>query len=187
MYLIIKRFFDIIGALFLGILCCLPFIIIAILIKVDSSGSIFYRQERIGKNGKIFRIFKFRTMVSNADKMGSFSTAINDSRITKFGGFLRKTSLDELPQIINVIKGDMSFIGPRPDVPQQKELYSKQEFMERHKVRPGITGIAQCLNRHNATVEERKNSDIYYANNVSLKLDIKICFMTIKTLFKGSY
>lgn len=185
--ILIKRNLDLLSSILLLFLLFIPGVVIAILIKVDSSGSVFYRQQRIGRNGRLFSIYKFRTMVANAEKIGSFSTAVNDSRITKVGAFLRKTSLDELPQIINIIFGEMSFIGPRPDVPQQRDLYSKFEFAQRHQVLPGITGLAQCLNRHNATLQERKQSDIFYANNVSFALDVKILVLTIKTVLKGSY
>lgn len=183
----IKRVIDFFFSLVLLFLLLVPFLIISIIIKIDSKGVVFYRQQRVGKNGKLFQIYKFRTMVSDADKIGSFSTAENDSRITKFGVFLRKTSLDELPQLINIILGQMSFIGPRPDVPQQKSLYTESEFIKRHQVLPGITGLAQCTNRHNATLEERKQTDIYYVNNLSFSLDAKICLLTIKTILKGSY
>ncbi len=182
-----KRVIDLFFSLMLFLLLLVPFFVIAIVIKMDSQGVIFYRQQRIGKNGKLFNIYKFRTMVSDADKIGSFSTAKNDSRITKVGAFLRKTSLDELPQVFNILLGEMSFIGPRPDVLQQKNLYTESEFEQRHQVLPGITGLAQCVNRHNATLEERKQSDIYYANNISFLLDAKICFLTVKTVLKGSY
>ena len=114
---IFKRIIDFITAGILLIILAIPFLILAIIIKLDSEGNVFYRQTRIGKNGKPFKIFKFRTMVSNADQIGGYSTSKNDSRITKIGAFLRKTSLDELPQILNILLGDMSLIGPRPDVP----------------------------------------------------------------------
>ncbi len=184
---IFKRIFDFIGAFVLLLFCVIPFCIISILVKKDSRGPIFYRQKRIGKNGSIFKIYKFRTMVANADQIGAYSTSVNDSRITPFGAFLRKTSLDELPQIFNILRGEMSFIGPRPDVPQQKERYTEEEFKERHKVLPGITGLAQSLNRHNSTIQEKISKDIFYANNLSLFLDIKIIFFTLKTIFQGSY
>lgn len=183
----IKRLIDFIVSLILLIICLIPFLIIALLIKIDSSGSIFYRQVRIGKNTKEFKIYKFRTMVSNADQIGGYSTQKNDSRITKIGAFLRKTSLDELPQIFNILNGDMSLIGPRPDVPAQKINYNKAEWINRHKVRPGITGLAQCLNRHHLTNSSRKRIDIFYNTNLSLILDIKIIFLTLKILKKGSF
>ena len=184
---IFKRFIDTISALVLLVICFIPFILIALLIKIDSKGDIFYRQIRVGKNGKPFKIFKFRTMVSNADQIGSYSTSKNDNRITKIGSFLRKTSLDELPQILNILLGDMSLIGPRPDVPAQKENYTETEYIQRHKVLPGITGLAQCRNRHNLTNSGRKKYDIFYNKKISFVLDMKIVLWTLKVLKKGSY
>lgn len=185
--LFIKRLIDFITSLILMVVLIIPFVVISILIKLDSKGSIFYRQVRIGQKCKEFKIFKFRTMVSNADKIGGYSTAYNDSRITKFGHFLRKTSIDELPQIFNVILGDMSLIGPRPDVPAQKINYSEEEWIKRHIVKPGISGLAQCRNRHNITNSARKKYDLFYNRKVNFILDIKILFWTLKVLKKGSY
>ena len=184
---ILKKIIDIMSALILLSILLIPFIVIAILITLDSKGGIFYRQIRIGKNCRHFKIFKFRTMVNNADQIGGYSTSKNDSRITKIGLFLRKTSLDELPQILNILLGDMSLIGPRPDVPSQEINYINEEFINRHKVFPGITGLAQCRNRHNTTNITRKRYDIFYNNKVSLILDIKIILWTLKVLKKGSY
>ncbi len=185
--LFFKRLIDFIASFILFVFLLIPFFIIAILIKLDSKGNIFYRQVRIGQNCKEFKIFKFRTMVSDADQIGGYSTLKNDNRITKIGQFLRKTSLDELPQVINVILGDMSLIGPRPDVPAQKINYTENEWIKRHYVRPGITGLAQCRNRHNITNSGRKKYDIFYNRKVNLILDIKIVFWTLKVLKKGSY
>ncbi len=182
-----KKLIDFISAFILLIILTIPFIIIAIIIKFDSKGNVFYRQTRIGKNGQPFKIFKFRTMVSNADQIGGYSTSQNDSRITKIGTFLRKTSLDELPQILNILLGDMSLIGPRPDVPAQKENYTEEEFIKRHQVLPGITGLAQCRNRHNLTNSGRKKYDIFYNKKISFILDVKIVLWTLKVLKKGSY
>jgi lipopolysaccharide/colanic/teichoic acid biosynthesis glycosyltransferase len=184
---IFKKLIDIIGALILITICIIPFIVISILIKLDSKGGIFYKQTRIGKNTKEFKIFKFRTMVSDADKIGGYSTVVGDSRITKIGKFLRRTSLDELPQFFNVLFGDMSFIGPRPDVPAQEKNYTKEEWIKRHQVLPGITGLSQCRNRHNITNSGRKKYDIFYNKKVNLCLDIKIVLWTLKVLKKGSY
>jgi lipopolysaccharide/colanic/teichoic acid biosynthesis glycosyltransferase len=184
---IFKRLIDFISALILLVILIIPFMIIALFIKLDSKGDIFYRQVRIGKNGEPFKIFKFRTMVSNADQIGGYSTSKNDSRITKIGSFLRKTSLDELPQIINILLGDMSLIGPRPDVPAQKDNYTEVEFIQRHQVLPGITGLAQCRNRHNLTNSGRKKYDIFYNKKICFLLDIKIILWTLKVLKKGSY
>jgi lipopolysaccharide/colanic/teichoic acid biosynthesis glycosyltransferase len=184
---IFKQLIDFIIAFILLIIMIIPFLIIAIMIKIDSKGKVFYRQTRIGKDCKTFKIFKFRTMISNADKIGGYSTIKNDSRITTIGVFLRRTSIDELPQILNILLGDMSLIGPRPDVPAQKENYTDIEFINRHKVLPGITGLAQSRNRHGTTNSARKKYDIFYNKNISLILDIKIILWTIKTLRKGSY
>jgi len=184
---ILKKIIDVVSSLILLSILIVPFIVIAILIKLDSKGGVFYRQVRIGKNCKYFKIFKFRTMVSDADKIGGYSTAQNDSRITKIGAFLRRTSIDELPQILNILLGDMSLIGPRPDVLDQESNYTKDEFIKRHQVLPGITGLAQCRNRHNVTNSGRKKYDIFYNRKVSLILDIKIILWTLKVLKKGSY
>ena len=184
---IFKRLIDFMSSLILLILLVVPFLAIAIIIKFDSKGNVFYRQVRITKDTQPFKIFKFRTMFSNADQIGGYSTAQNDSRITKVGAFLRKTSLDELPQIINVLLGEMSLIGPRPDVPAQKENYTEHEWTQRHRVLPGITGLAQCRNRHNLSNSSRKKYDIFYNRKVSLVLDIKIILWTRKILKKGSY
>lgn len=184
---IFKRIIDIVGAIILITICFIPCIIIAIFIKLDSKGSVFYRQNRIGKDTKEFKIFKFRTMVANADKIGGYSTEIGDSRITKVGAFLRKTSLDELPQFLNVLFGDMSFIGPRPDVSAQRKNYTEEEWIKRHQVLPGITGLAQCRNRHNITNSARKKYDIFYNKKVCFILDMKIILWTLKVLKQGSY
>ncbi|RXJ92874.1 sugar transferase [Malaciobacter molluscorum] len=185
--LLFKRLIDFIVSFILFILLLVPFIVISILIKLDSKGNVFYRQVRVGQNCKEFKIFKFRTMVSNADQIGGYITSKNDSRITKIGQFLRKTSLDELPQVINVILGDMSLIGPRPDVPTQKINYTLNEWTKRHITRPGISGLAQCRNRHNITNSGRKKYDLFYNKKVNLILDIKIVLWTLKVLKKGSF
>ena len=182
-----KRSFDYLTALFLLIIFLLFYAIIALLIKLESKGPVFYKQDRVGKGGRLFKIYKFRSMVTNADQIGGYSTEPGDARITKVGAFLRKTSLDEIPQVINIIKGDMSLIGPRPDVPAQRSLYSDQEFADRHCVKPGITGLAQCRNRHEATISSRKRYDIFYNQHLSFCLDMSIVYWTVKVLFKGSF
>jgi len=136
-----KRVFDTIAA-GLGLLFLFPvFIVIAVLIKIEDGGSVFFRQERVGQNWKTFRIYKFRTMVENAEKLGAQVTRGDDPRITRIGRFLRKYKLDELPQLINVVKGEMSLVGPRPEVPKYAKLF-KHEYDEILKVKPGITDFA---------------------------------------------
>ncbi len=184
----LKRAFDIVVALLLLLLFLPLFVVIAIAIRLDSSGSIFYKQERVGKNGSTFFIYKFRSMVSDADQIGGYSTSVGDPRITKVGTFLRKTSLDELPQIINVLRGDMSLVGPRPDVPAQRQNYSQADWDKRHSVRPGITGLAQATVRSEAKPGERTALDLEYVDKHSFFFDLKILVMTIQqVLGKGSY
>ncbi|MDO8414676.1 MAG: sugar transferase [Agitococcus sp.] len=160
--------------------------IVAIAIKSDSKGPIVFKQQRIGLNAQPFSILKFRSMVVDAPKLGSFSTSENDPRITKVGRFIRRTSIDELPQLINVLKGDMSLIGPRPDVPAQRQLYTDAEWIERHLVRPGITGLAQATLRSSGTEEQRKALDLQYVRTVSWLVDLRILLMTVRqVILKG--
>ncbi|MGE0090534.1 MAG: sugar transferase [Bacteroidales bacterium] len=188
-YLIFKRIFDIIFAIIL-LTATLPFlIIIAILIKLESKGPIFFKQKRLGKDGVVFEIFKFRTMVDNAEKIGdglSIKTE-NDSRITKTGKYLRKFSFDELPQIINILKGEMSFIGPRPPVeyfPYDGYNSYPVSSKKRFEVKPGITGLSQVIERNDTTWEKRITTDLKYVNDISLRNDMKIFFMTIARIIQ---
>ena len=183
----LKWICDFIASL-IGLIILLPlFIIIAILIKIDSKGPVFFLQERLGKDGKTFKMYKFRTMVKNAENKGSgIYTSKEDPRITKIGHFLRKTSLDELPQLINILKGEMSLVGPRPPVPYHPykyEEYSKKQ-KKRFNVKPGITGYAQVSGRNKLSWDERIEYDIKYVNKRNLLLDIKIIFFTFYKLFK---
>lgn len=181
-----KRIFDCIVSL-CGLITLAPFLLpVALLILIDSPGPIFYRQDRIGKNQKIFRLYKFRSMVANADQTGGYSTSRGDQRITRIGHILRRTSIDELPQLLNVLVGDMSLVGPRPDVPAQKSLYHKDDWEKRHRVRPGITGLAQATLRSSATMKQRTKLDLSYVDNQSLWLDIRIIALTARQiLIKG--
>ena len=167
-----------------------PFVVIAILIMApiiyfNDPGPIFYNAKRRGKDGKVFKMYKLRSMYVNAPDLrnqdGSTYNAENDPRLTSIGKVLRKTSLDELPQVFNVINGTMSFIGPRPSPLGNEKLYSK-EYLVKFKIRPGITGYNQALLRNSATMEERWKNDIYYTTHLSFVLDIKIIFLTLKTV-----
>lgn len=159
---------------------------VALAVFLQDYGQVIFRQRRVGLNGREFTMFKFRSMVLNAERLGGYSTADRDPRITPVGRFIRRTSLDELPQLINVLIGDMSIVGPRPDVPAQRQLYTEDEWILRNRVRPGITGLAQATVRSHGTMEETKYLDLYYVRNISLWLDIKIIFLTIRqVLLKG--
>lgn len=173
----IKRGFDIIFSL-LGLLFLIPlFFLIAVLIKLDSSGSVFFRQERVGRDSKIFKIYKFRTMVDNAEKIGvNFTTPNTDSRITKIGAILRKYNIDELPQLINVLKGEMSLVGPRPEVLEMVKLYSEQQ-KKVLSVRPGMTDLASLEFRKEGEIMS-KSENLYedYVKKImpeKLKLNLK--------------
>lgn len=182
---VIKRIFDIIFSL-LGLFVVLIILIpVAVSIKIEDGGKIFYTSTRLGKNMKEFKMYKFRSMKKNAPDIrntdGTTYNSENDERVTKVGKIIRKTSIDEIPQILNVLKGDMSLVGPRPSPLGDKSIYPK-DFFEKFKVNPGITGYSQAKVRNNATMEKRIKLDKYYVENISLILDIKIIIMTIKSI-----
>ena len=181
MYKIIKRILDLIVALALLILFIPLFIIVSIAIKLDSEGPVFFKQSRTGLNGKNFDIIKFRSMAENND---IFDFKRGDE-ITKIGRVLRKTSVDELPQLINIIKGDMSFIGPRPWVSECYNYFTPNQ-KRRNLVRPGITGYSQVNGRKDLNILNRIELDIYYINNISFLLDIKILYKTILVVLNSS-
>ena len=182
--LILKRIFDLIVSLILLLLLAIPMAVIAILIKRDSPGSILYRQERVTSYGKHFRIHKFRTMVSNAEKIGTSVTVGHDSRITKLGAKLRGLRIDELPQVINVLKGDMSLVGPRPYLPREKEDM-KYYYYYVIQSKPGITGFWQVNGRSEVTFNDRLWMDLDYYKNSNLGTDIKLLAKTgLKVLKK---
>lgn len=184
--MLLKRFFDVVLATAALVALAPIFGAVALGVALSSPGGVLFRQERVGLDGRVFSIFKFRSMVANAEAVGPYFTSAADSRITPLGRFLRRTSLDELPQLVNVIKGDMSLVGPRPDVPAQRSNYTDEEWLLRHAVRPGITGLAQATSRSECTADERKRLDIEYAQSATLWLDIKILFLTVhQVLFKG--
>ncbi len=175
----IKRLLDIIFSLLLIIILLPLFLIIGILVMIFLGRPAIFRQKRPGKNEKIFTMYKFRTMTNKKDKEGNLLP--DEERLTKFGRFLRSTSLDELPELINILKGDMSFIGPRPLLIEYLNYYTKEE-KHRHDVRPGLTGLAQVNGRNLLSWEERFKKDIEYVNSVSFINDIKIILKTIKVV-----
>lgn len=192
-YLFSKRLGDIIISL-LGLIISSPVtLLVSFLIKLEDGGSIFYTQTRIGKDGEKFSIYKFRSMVLDADKQkeklmdlneidGAMFKIAEDPRITKIGKFIRKHSIDELPQLINVLIGDMTIVGPRPPLPEEVSKYSKTD-MERLLVKPGCTGLWQVSGRNQLSFSEMVDLDLKYINNASLKMDMKICLKTIWIMF----
>ncbi len=197
-YLIVKRFLDILFSLIVLIICSPIFLVVALLIKIDSKGPVFYRHKRIGKNGKTIYLYKFRSMHKEADKKlkellknpkikkeweANFKLD-NDPRITRVGKILRKTSIDELPQLINILKGDMSVVGPRPIVDGEIDKYgkNKDKFLS---VTPGLTGWWACNGRSCKSYSDRMKLELYYVDHISLILDTKIIFKTIVVVIKG--
>lgn len=183
-YKFLKRFFDIAASAVILIVSSPVMIVSALAIKASDGGPALFSQKRPGKDGKIFTVYKFRTMtVKTVDENGK---PLSDmERMTKIGSFLRKTSLDELPQFVNVLKGEMSFIGPRPLLCEYLDYYNSEQ-MRRHEVRPGITGWAQVNGRNAISWEEKFSYDVYYVDNMSLMLDLKIVFKTIKNVLLHS-
>ena len=194
-YKSVKRVFDLVIST-IGLIMLSPiFLILAIIVKLDSKGPVFFAHTRYGKNGKKFKMYKFRTMYENAqDMINDFTPEQmkewkenfklqDDPRITKVGKFLRKTSLDELPQIVNIIKGDLSIIGPRPVIEEELEKYgeNKEKFLS---VTPGLTGYWQANGRSSTTYEQRMEMELYYIDHISPKLDFKIFFKTIESVIK---
>ena len=182
----LKRIFDIIVGL-----CALPFVLLLIIIigpiiYFTDRGPIFYNGPRIGLNGKVFKMCKFRSMRVNAPDLrtvdGSTYNGDDDPRVTKVGRFLRKTSLDEIPQFLNVLAGQMSFVGNRPDTPRMLDVYTEEQKKWLLITKPGITGYSQAYYRNSTTCEEKIANDIYYAKNESFMFDLKIVFRTVRTV-----
>lgn len=186
-YLQIKRVFDVLFSL-IGIVIASPFIILfSFLISLESPGSPFYTQERVGKEGRYFKVIKLRSMRIDAEKHGAQWAEKNDPRITKIGAFIRKTRIDELPQLWNVLVGDMSLIGPRPERPNFTAEFNRDipGFTDRLIVKPGLTGWAQVNGGYEITPEEKLKYDMYYIKNLNWKLDMLILFKTVKVIFTG--
>ena len=184
-----KRFFDILIALLGLIIAAIPMLFIAIAIKLNSKGPVIFKQERVGKKGKVFKIYKFRSMCVGAEKTGSgVYSGKGDARVTKVGKILRATSLDELPQFFNLLKGDMSLVGPRPPLTYHPWTWDKytDEQKRMFDVRPGITGWAQVNGRKDVEWNKRIRLNVWYVDHVSLWLDIKILFMTVFKVFSNA-
>lgn len=183
---IIKRFIDIIGSLILIVLTSPIMLATAIAIKAYDNGDVFFRQERLTIDGKVFRIYKFRSMIMNAEKnTGAILAREGDNRITPVGKFIRKCRIDELPQLFNILMGDMTFVGPRPERPVLFDEIVKEipEFKYRLTVKAGLTGYAQIYGKYNTTMRDKLLLDIYYIENYSLITDIKLIIMTLKVIF----
>jgi lipopolysaccharide/colanic/teichoic acid biosynthesis glycosyltransferase len=174
-----KRLMDIVLSLIALALLSPVLLLTAVAVVLDSGLPVFFEQTRVGLKGREFGMFKFRSMVKNAASTGPYFTQTNDVRITRVGQFIRRTSIDELPQIINVLLGDMSLVGPRPDVPAQQSLYTSQDWEQRCSVRPGITGLAQVKGRSAMSFEQRLALDLDYAKSVSWWRDVQIMWWTV--------
>lgn len=182
-----KRLFDMAVSTLLLVLVSPLLLATALAILLETGRPVLFKQTRVGLHGRTFGMFKFRSMVKDAAARGPYFTTSNDPRITPVGRFIRRTSLDELPQLLNVLTGDMSLVGPRPDVPAQRTLYSEADWTERCSVRPGITGLAQALYRSESVGTQRLDADLHYVRNHNLLSDIKILLLTVKRLTgKGS-
>ncbi|MBM6646063.1 sugar transferase [Bacillus sp. RIT 809] len=186
-YHLFKRILDIIFAI-AGLVVFFPVIFIfGLLVKLETSGPIFYIQKRVGKNGIYFNIMKLRSMTDNAEKNGQQWAVINDPRVTKVGAFIRKTRIDELPQLINVLRGEMSLVGPRPERPYFTSIFTKDnpDFIRRVNVKPGITGYAQVNGGYDLKPADKLRLDLIYIEEESIYTDVKIIFQTIKIVFTG--
>ena len=189
MYIKIKRAMDVFFSAILLILGAVPLLIVALIVKLESKGPALFKQERLGMNGKVFRIYKFRSMVVGAEKQGSgVYSGKNDARVTEVGKIIRATSIDELPQLINILKGEMSFIGPRPALtyhPWPFEEYTDEQ-KKMFAVRPGVTGWAQVNGRKEVEWPRRIEMNVWYVENMSFLLDLKIFFKTIFKVFTNA-
>lgn len=187
MYWCVKRIFDIAVSILALPVFVIIYVFVAVAIKLEDNGPVFYKAERLGKNGKKFLMYKFRSMKVNSPNIvnadGNTYNAVDDPRVTKIGHFLRETSIDETPQIINILKGEMSVIGPRASEWNEYSTYMPDE-MDKLKVRPGVTGYTQAYYRNSLSSREKRLNDAWYANNTSLWLDLKIFFKSIAVVLK---
>ncbi len=181
-----KRAFDLVVAACALLLLALPMLLAAVLVWLDSGRPVLFVQQRVGRDGRLFRLLKFRSMVVDAESRGPQRTAAGDARITRVGRVLRRTSVDELPQLINVLRGDMSLVGPRPDVPAQRADYTEEQWALRCSVRPGLTGLAQARYRSRATPRQRLEADLDYVARHGLCRDLSILGLTAARLLQRS-
>ena len=179
-----KRVFDFTVSLLLIIILLPVFLIVSLIVLIDSGAPVIFRQYRVGKDNKLFYIYKFRTMRKNTRNAATADLTDSDKFITKSGRILRKTSIDELPQLVNVLLGDMSFVGPRPLIPEEKEIRALRKEYGVYSVRPGITGLAQINGRDNLTIEEKALFDKEYIDKQSLAFDFKILLKTVMVVLK---
>lgn len=179
-----KRAFDFTVSLLLIIILLPVFLLVSIIVLIDAGAPVIFRQYRVGKDNKLFYIYKFRTMRNNTRNAATADLKDADKFITKSGRILRKTSLDELPQLVNVLIGDMSFVGPRPLIPEEKEIRALRKKYNVYSVKPGITGLAQINGRDNLSIEEKALFDKEYVDKQSIGLDIKILFKTVAVVLK---
>ena len=182
-----KRLFDFCAASFALILLSPLLLAIAVLIKIDSPGPVLYRQNRVGRNGELFSICKFRSMCVSQGPDAPYNTQPGDTRITRIGKLIRSTSLDELPQLINVFKGEMSLVGPRPDLEIQERDYAPEDWRLRISVTPGITGLAQINGRSDLSFEDRLHYDLEYVRRQSFALDLRVILQTIGAVIRGRH
>lgn len=175
-----KRLLDIVASTFVIVLFSWLYLILAIVVRINLGSPVIFKQDRPGKDGKIFKLYKFRSMSNKRDEMGNLLP--DKQRLNKFGRILRSTSLDELPELFNIIKGDMSLVGPRPLLVKYLEHYNAHD-KRRHEVRPGLTGLAQVSGRNTLSWKEKFDKDIEYVDNLTFMMDVKIILMTIKKVF----
>ena len=181
----VKRAFDLICSLVMLVVLSPLFLVIALLIKLYDGGPVFYRQDRLTKDGKVFQVYKFRSMRVDSEKDGARLAMKGDSRVTPVGKVLRNIHFDELPQLLNIIKGDMSLVGPRPERPEIAAQYQEEmpSFVLRLQVKAGLTGFAQIYGRYNSTPYDKLQMDLMYINKMSVAEDLKLMFATVKVLF----
>lgn len=179
----IKRLIDVIASGTAMILLCWLYAVLAVLVRIDLGSPVIFSQDRVGRNGKVFRMYKFRSMNNDTDENGKLLP--DRQRVTRFGRFIRATSMDELPELVNILKGDMSIVGPRPLLVSYLDHYNDFE-MRRHEVRPGLTGLTQVKGRRGIPWKQKFENDVEYVDNITFLMDARIILMTVKEIFTGA-